>query len=464
MVKSERNSVITRPSEVRVKDFEEVSQGFTYELMKAEAERCINCKNAPCTTGCPVGVKIPQFIECLKKDDLDGAVKIIKLDNNLPSICGRVCPQEKQCEDKCIRKLKLGGSVAIGSLERFVGDYALSSNKAVAKNSCQKDYKVAVIGSGPSGLTCAADCAMAGLDVTIFEAFHEAGGVLVYGIPEFRLPKEGIVKKEIAQLIELGVKIKYNTVVGKTIKIQELLEEFDAIFIGTGAGLPSFMNIPGENLNGVYSANEFLTRVNLMKAFKKGADTPVYVGKNVAVVGAGNVAMDACRTAKRLGAENVYVVYRRSKEEMPARIEEIEHAIEEGIQLKLLTNPVRILGETKVEGIECVQMELGEPDSSGRRRPVEVPNSNFVIPVDEVIMSIGTRPNPLLTREYEALQTTKKGTLIINEETQETTVKNIFAGGDAVTGAATVILAMGAGKSAAHTIIARANSKEMRKN
>lgn len=462
MVKSERNSVITRPSEVRVKDFEEVSQGFTYELMKAEAERCINCKNAPCTTGCPVGVKIPQFIECLKRDDLDGAVKIIKLDNNLPSICGRVCPQEKQCEDKCIRKLKLGGSVAIGSLERFVGDYALANKHEVAKTACKKNFKVAVIGSGPSGLTCAADCAMAGLDVTIFEAFHEAGGVLVYGIPEFRLPKDGIVKKEIAQLVELGVKIKYNTVVGKTIKMQELLDEFDAIFIGTGAGLPSFMNIPGENLNGVYSANEFLTRVNLMKAFKKGADTPVYVGKNVAIVGAGNVAMDACRTAKRLGAQNVYVVYRRSKEEMPARGEEIEHAIEEGIELLLLTNPVKILGDTKVEGIECVKMELGEPDSSGRRRPVEIAGSNYVIPVDEVIMSIGTRPNPLLTREYAAFQTTKKGTLIINEETQETSVQNIFAGGDAVTGAATVILAMGAGKNAAKTIIARANSKQIK--
>ncbi len=461
MVKTERNKTITRPSEVRVKDFEEVSQGFTYELMKAEAERCINCKNAPCTSGCPVGVKIPEFIQCLKNDDLDGAVKIIKLDNNLPSICGRVCPQEKQCEDKCIRKLKLGGSVAIGSLERFVGDYALADSKPIPKPSKRLDYKVAVIGSGPSGLTCAADCANAGLDVTIFEAFHEAGGVLVYGIPEFRLPKDEIVKKEINKLTELGVKIKYNTVVGKTVTMQELLDEFDAVFIGTGAGLPSFMNIPGENLNGVYSANEFLTRVNLMKAFKKGSDTPVFIGKNVAVVGAGNVAMDAARTAKRLGADNVYIVYRRSKEEMPARIEEIEHAIEEGIQLQLLTNPTKILGETNVEGMECVKMELGEPDSSGRRRPVEIPNSEYVIPVDEVIMSIGTRPNPLLTREYADLQTTKRGTLIVNEDSQETSVQNIFAGGDAVTGAATVILAMGAGKNAAKTIIARANSKHV---
>ncbi len=461
MVKTERNKVITRPSEIRVKDFEEVSQGFTYELMKAEAERCINCKNAPCTTGCPVGVKIPEFIQCLKNDDLDGAVKIIKLDNNLPSICGRVCPQEKQCEDKCIRKLKLGGAVAIGSLERYVGDYALADNKVATPPTKKIDYKVAVIGSGPSGLTVAADCANAGLDVTIFEAFHEAGGVLVYGIPEFRLPKEEIVKKEINKLIELGVKIKYNTVVGKTIKIEELIEEFDAIFIGTGAGLPSFMNIPGENLNGVYSANEFLTRVNLMKAFKKDSDTPIYVGKNVAIVGAGNVAMDAARTAKRLGAENVYIVYRRSKEEMPARIEEIEHAIEEGIQLQLLTNPTKILGETNVEGMKCVKMELGEPDASGRRRPVEIKNSEYILNVDEVIMSIGTRPNPLLTREFAELQTTKRGTLIINEETQETSVNNIFAGGDAVTGAATVILAMGAGKNAAKTIIARANSKNI---
>lgn len=461
MVKTERNQTITRPSEIRVKDFEEVSLGFTKELMKAEAERCINCKNAPCTTGCPVGVKIPEFIQCLKNDDLDGAVKIIKLDNNLPSICGRVCPQEKQCEDKCIRKLKLGGSVAIGSLERYVGDYALNDNKPIAKPTKKLDYKVAVIGSGPSGLTCAADCANAGLDVTIFEAFHQAGGVLVYGIPEFRLPKDEIVKKEISKLIELGVKIKYNTVIGKTIKIEELQDEFDAIFIGTGAGLPSFMNIPGENLNGVYSANEFLTRVNLMKAFKNNADTPVFVGKNVAIVGAGNVAMDAARTAKRLGADNVYIVYRRSKEEMPARIEEIEHAIEEGIELKLLTNPTKILGDQYVEGMECVQMQLGEPDASGRRRPVEIPNSNFVLPVDEVIMSIGTRPNPLLTNEYKALETTKRGTLIVNEDTQETVVKNIFAGGDAVTGAATVILAMGAGKNAAKTIIARACDKNI---
>lgn len=460
MVKTERHNVITRPAEERIHDFAEVSQGFTYELMKAEAERCINCKNAPCMQGCPVSVRIPEFIECLKNDDLQGAVKVIKLTNNLPSICGRVCPQEKQCEDRCVRKVKLGGSVAIGALERYVGDYALQDKTPIDAPTCKSNFKVAIIGSGPSGLTCAADCANAGLDVTIFEAFHKAGGVLVYGIPEFRLPKDEVVKKEIDKLIQLGVKIEFNTVIGKTIKMQELLQKFDAIFIGTGAGLPMFMNIKGENLNGVYSANEFLTRVNLMKAFKADSATPLYVGKNVAIVGAGNVAMDAARTAKRLGAENVSIVYRRSKDEMPARVEEIEHAIEEGIKLELLTNPVEILGETFVTGMKCVRMELGEPDTSGRRRPVEIENSEFVMPVDEVIMSIGTRPNPLLTSEFKELETSKRGTLVINEETQETSVKNIFAGGDAVTGAATVILAMGAGKKAAHTIIERAKCKE----
>lgn len=459
MVNTNRNHVITRDSMERIKDFKEVSQGFTYELMKAEAERCIDCKNAPCTKGCPVGVKIPDFIRCLKNDDMDGAVKAIKLDNNLPSICGRVCPQEKQCEEKCVRKLKLGGSVAIGALERYVGDYALAKNEKVAPPSEKLDFKVAVIGSGPAGLTCAADCANAGLDVTIFEAFHKAGGVLVYGIPEFRLPKDEVVKKEIEKLVDLGVKFKFNTVIGKTIKMEELLEEFDAVFIGTGAGLPVFMNIPGENLNGVYSANEFLTRVNLMKAYKKGSDTPVYCGKSVAVVGAGNVAMDAARTAKRLGAEHVYIVYRRGREEMPARLEEIEHAVEEGIELKLLTNPIEILGENFVSGMKCVEMELGAPDESGRCRPVVVPNSEYILDVDEVIMSIGTRPNPLLVSEFSELETNKHGTLVVNEETQETNVENVFAGGDAVTGAATVILAMGAGKQAGKTIIERAKAK-----
>ncbi len=459
MVKTERNNVIVRDGDVRIKDFAEVSEGFTYELMKAEAERCINCKNAPCTKGCPVGVKIPQFIKCLQEDDLDGAVRAIKIDNNLPSICGRVCPQEKQCEELCVRKLKLGGSVAIGGLERYVGDYALAKNEKAVPSTIKLDYKVAVVGSGPAGLTCAADCTMAGLDVTIYEAFHKAGGVLTYGIPEFRLPKDEIVKKEIAKLEEIGVKIVYNTVIGKTIRMEDLLEDFDAVFIGTGAGLPVFMNIPGENLNGVYSANEFLTRVNLMKAYLPDSDTPVFCGNSVAVCGAGNVAMDAARTAKRLGAEHVFVVYRRGRDEMPARAEEIEHAIEEGIELKLLTNPTEVLGDTHVTGMKCVEMELGAPDASGRCRPVVKADSEFVLDVDQVIMSIGTRPNPLLVNEYSALEINKWGTLVVNEETQETSVDNVFAGGDAVTGAATVILAMGAGKQAGATIIARAIAK-----
>lgn len=461
MNNSERNSVLTREGKERVKDFDEVSLGFTKEIMKNEAERCINCKNAPCMKGCPVGVRIPEFITCLKNDDLDGAVRTIKATNNLPSICGRVCPQEKQCEGLCIRRAKLGGSVAIGALERYVGDYALSKDEAIdMSNVDMMPYKVAVIGSGPAGLTCAIDCAMAGLDVTVYEAFHRAGGVLTYGIPEFRLPKDSVVKKEIAKLEQAGVKIKLNTIIGKTILMEEILAEFDAVFIGTGAGLPMFMNIPGEGLNGVYSANEFLTRVNLMKAYVVGSDTPVYCGNSVAVVGAGNVAMDAARTAKRLGADKVYVIYRRSRDEMPAREEEIEHAIEEGIELLLLNNPIAILGDESgiVNGIKCVKMELGEPDASGRRSPIEVQGSEFVLSVDEVIMSIGTRPNPMLIKDAKALAVNKKGTLIVDEATQETNIKNVFAGGDAVTGAATVILAMGAGKQAGIQIIERAKA------
>lgn len=459
MLTTNRNQQIVRPGEERIKDFKEVSQGFTYELMKAEAERCIGCKNAPCVAGCPVGVRIPEFIQCLKEDNLEEAVRVIKSTNNLPSICGRVCPQEKQCENKCIRKLKLGGAVAIGALERFVGDYALAKNVIPENNGEKLDYKVAVIGSGPSGLTVAADCAMAGLKVTMFEAFHKAGGVLVYGIPEFRLPKEEIVQKEIDNLLALGVDLQCDMVIGKTLFMEDLLNEYDAIFIGTGAGLPVFMNIKGENLNGVYSANEFLTRVNLMKAYKEDTDTPVFCGRNVAIVGAGNVAMDAARTAKRLGAENVYLVYRRGREEMPARAEEIEHALEEGIELRLLTNSLEILGETAVEGMKCIKMELGPPDESGRRRPVEIEGSEYILPVDQVIMSIGTRPNPLLTSSFKEINTTRRGTIVTDEITQETTVDNIFAGGDAVTGAATVILAMGAGKLASKTIIERAIEK-----
>lgn len=455
-----RNNCIIRDAKERIKDFKEVSEGFTYELMMNEASRCLDCKNAPCMKGCPVSVRIPEFIGRLKENDLDGAVKVIKLTNNLPSICGRVCPQEKQCEGLCVRKAKLGGSVAIGALERFVGDYALK-NPSIIEAAIEKlPFKVAVIGSGPAGLTCAVDCALAGLDVTVFEAFHRAGGVLTYGIPEFRLPKDDVVKKEIAKLEEVGVKIKLNTVVGKTIFMDEIRDEYDAVFIGTGAGLPQFMNIPGEGLNGVGSANEFLTRVNLMKAYLPDSDTPVYCGKKVAVVGAGNVAMDAARTAKRLGADEVSIIYRRSREEMPARAEEIEHAVEEGIELKLLNNPVEILGENgRVVGIKCVKMELGEPDASGRRSPVVIEGSEYVIDVDQVIMSIGTRPNPLLIKDAKDLEVSKRGTLIINESTQETNLDNVFAGGDAVTGAATVILAMGAGKQAGKTIIERAKAK-----
>ncbi|MEG1394222.1 MAG: NADPH-dependent glutamate synthase [Clostridia bacterium] len=447
-----RNNTTQQEPQVRVTNFDEVSLGFDEATMREEASRCLNCKNAPCRTGCPVGIDIPSFIDKLNQGDKDGALAVISKESLLPAICGRVCPQERQCEEKCIRKLKLGGSVAIGALERYVGDYGLQKGAGDLKPAPSCGKKVAVVGSGPSGLACAADCAQKGMQVTIFEAFHKVGGVLVYGIPEFRLPKEKVVAKEIDKLKALGVEIKLNMVVGKTITMQELQDEFDAIFIGVGAGLPMFMNIPGENLNGVYSANEFLTRVNLMQAYKADSVTPVYCGKRVAVVGAGNVAMDACRTAKRIGGGEVYIIYRRSREEMPAREEEIVHAQEEGIKFCLLTNPVEILGENgRVCGLKCVRMELGAPDQSGRRSPVVIPNSEYILDVDQVIISLGTSPNPNIKNSFKGLNLSPKGTIIVNES-EMTNIDGIYAGGDAVTGAATVILAMGAGRKAAKAI------------
>ena len=444
-------------AKVRACNFMEVNRGYDYETALVEAERCLHCKDARCVAGCPVGVNIPAFISKLHEGDIMGAGEIIKLNNSLPAICGRVCPQESQCEAKCVRGMsdKLGGAVAIGALERFVADYCLEHSQPLLRAPFN-GKSVAVIGSGPAGLTCAGMLAKFGCKVTVYEAFHKAGGVLVYGIPEFRLPKV-LVEKEIDTLRGLGVEIVLNTVIGKTIMIEELLENNDAIFIGTGAGLPMFMNIPGESLNGVYSANEYLTRVNLMKAYDPNSPTPIVVGKKVVVVGAGNVAMDAARTAIRLGAESVKVVYRRSRAEMPARREEIDHAEEEGIEFILLTNPTEIIGDKKVEGIKCVKMKLGEPDQTGRRRPEVVSGSEFVIESDQVIMSLGTTPNPLLKKSTDKLQTTKRGTIIVNEETLESSMPNVYAGGDVVTGAATVILAMSAGKKAANSILERLN-------
>ena len=449
-----RYKVRTQEPEERIKNFKEVSLGFDDETASLEAQRCINCKNPQCVQGCPVNINIPGFIAKLKQNDKDGALAIINESSLLPAICGRVCPQERQCEERCVRKLKLGGSVAIGALERYVGDYGLQKGNADIQKPAKNGKRVAVVGSGPSGLACAADCAKAGFDVTIFEAFHKAGGVLTYGIPEFRLPKEKVVQKEIAKLDALGVNFKLNTIVGKTITFEELEDEFDAIFIGSGAGLPMFMNIPGENLNGVSSANEFLTRSNLMGAYKADAITPIYCGKKVAVIGAGNVAMDAARTAKRIGGGEVYIIYRRGRDEMPARAEEIEHAEEEGIKLVLLTNPVEMLGDKQVTALKCVKMALGEPDASGRRRPEPIPGSEFEIEVDQVIVALGTSPNPIIKNSANGLfEFAKKGTIVVNEETNETTREGIYAGGDAVTGAATVILAMGAGRKAAKAII-----------
>ncbi len=438
----------------RAANFEEVCLGYNLEEAKEEASRCINCKNAQCVKGCPVAINIPGFIEQVKEGNIENAYQIISESSALPAICGRVCPQESQCEGKCIRGIK-GEPVSIGKLERFVADWASENNIKPAVTAEKKNKKVAVIGSGPSGLTCAGDLAKMGYDVTIFEALHEAGGVLVYGIPEFRLPKEKVVAKEIENVKALGVKIETNVVVGKAITIDELLEDegFSAVFIGSGAGLPKFMGIPGETANGVFSANEYLTRSNLMKAFDENSTTPIMKGKKVAVVGGGNVAMDAARTALRLGSE-VHIVYRRSEEELPARVEEVHHAKEEGIIFDLLTNPVEILKDENgwVSGIKCIRMELGEPDASGRRRPVEVAGSEFVIDVDTVIMSLGTSPNPLISSTTEGLEVNKWKCIVANEENGATSKGGVYAGGDAVTGAATVILAMGAGKAAAKGI------------
>jgi glutamate synthase (NADPH/NADH) small chain len=441
-------------AKVRATNFEEVCLGYNQEEAMCEATRCINCKNAQCIKGCPVAINIPAFIEQVKLGNIEEAYKIISESSSLPAVCGRVCPQESQCEGKCIRGIK-GDPISIGKLERFVADWARENNIKPTPAKEKNGKKVAVIGSGPAGLTCAGDLAKLGYDVTIFEALHEAGGVLVYGIPEFRLPKEDVVAKEIANVESLGVKIEKNVIVGKSVTIDELIEDegFEAVFIGSGAGLPKFMGIPGENANGVFSANEYLTRSNLMKAFNEDSNTPIMRGKKVAVVGGGNVAMDAARTALRLGAE-VHIVYRRSEEELPARVEEVHHAKEEGIIFDLLTNPTEILEDENnwVRGIKCIKMELGEPDASGRRRPVEIPNSEFEMELDTVIMSLGTSPNPLISSTTEGLEVNKWKCIVADEEFGKTTKEGVFAGGDAVTGAATVILAMGAGKAAAKGI------------
>jgi len=440
--------------QVRARNFEEVCYGYTLEEAQAEASRCLNCKNAQCMKGCPVSIDIPGFIQQIKEGNIEEAYNIISKSSALPAVCGRVCPQETQCEGKCIRGIK-GEAVSIGKLERFVADYAMEHGLKPKKEKEANGIKVAVIGSGPSGLTCAGDLAKLGYDVTIFEALHQAGGVLVYGIPEFRLPKERVVAKEIENVKALGVKIETNVVVGRSVTIDELMEKegFRAVFIGSGAGLPRFMNIPGETLNGVFSANEYLTRSNLMKSFREDSTTPIMKSKKVAVVGGGNVAMDAARTALRLGAE-VHIVYRRGEEELPARVEEVHHAKEEGIIFDLLTNPVEIIGDDKgwVKAIKCVKMELGEPDESGRRSPVEVKGSEFEIEVDTVIMSLGTSPNPLISMTTKGLDTNKKKCIVAEENTGKTSREGVYAGGDAVTGAATVILAMGAGKEAAKAI------------
>lgn len=450
----DKNPMPEQAPDVRNKNFLEVTTGYTAEMAIDEAQRCLNCKNKPCMQGCPVSVKIPEFLNYMKDGDFEGAYQKIKETNALPAVCGRVCPQEKQCESKCVRGIK-GEPVGIGRLERFAADYHMANVEDEIVIPEPNGMKVAVVGSGPSGLTVAGDLAKRGYAVTVYEAFHTAGGVLMYGIPEFRLPKD-IVQKEISTLKKMGVDIQTNVIIGRTLTVDELFNDmgYDAVYIGSGAGLPRFMGIEGESLNGVYSANEFLTRINLMKGYKfPEYDTPVYVGKNVAVLGGGNVAMDAARSAKRLGAENVYIVYRRGKEELPARKEEVMHAEEEGIIFKLLQNPTKILGtdEGWVDGMEVIHMELGEPDESGRRSPIEVPGSEEVLDIDTVVVAIGQTPNPLIRQTTDGLETNKRG-CIIADENGLTTKEKVYAGGDVVTGAATVILAMGAGKKAAEAI------------
>jgi glutamate synthase (NADPH/NADH) small chain len=454
MDRMKKTPIKEQDPKIRSTNFEEVCLGYSKEEAVEEASRCLNCKNPKCVGDCPVAINIPEFIAKVKEENFEEAAKIIAKSSALPAVCGRVCPQESQCEGKCVLGIK-GDAVAIGKLERFVADWSRENNVDLSETKPKNGKKVAVIGSGPAGLTCAGDLAKLGYEVTIFEALHEAGGVLVYGIPEFRLPKETVVKHEVENVKKLGVKIETNVIVGRTVTIDQLLEEegFEAIFIGSGAGLPKFMGIPGENLNGVFSANEFLTRNNLMKAFKAEYDTPIKVGKKVAVVGGGNVAMDAARTALRLGAE-VHIVYRRSEAELPARVEEVHHAKEEGVILDILTNPTEILGDENgwVKGMKCVRMELGEPDASGRRRPVVMEGSEFIMDVDTVIMSLGTSPNPLISSTTKGLEINKHKCIIAEEETGLTSKSGVYAGGDAVTGAATVILAMEAGKKAAKAI------------
>ena len=465
-----KNPMPSQAPEVRAHNFDEVALGYEAAAAVDEANRCLHCKNQPCVAGCPVNIHIPEFIAKIKEGDFEGAYRIIHESSSLPAVCGRVCPQETQCEQKCVRGIK-GEPVGIGRLERFVADYHNAHADTPISPAAPNGHRVAVIGAGPSGLTCAGDLAKKGYAVTVFEALHTAGGVLVYGIPEFRLPKT-IVQKEVDTLRAMGVDIQTNVVIGKTLTVDELFEKgYEAVFIGSGAGLPNFMNIPGESLKGVYSANEFLTRSNLMKAYREDPVTPIMKGGKVAVVGGGNVAMDAARTALRLGAEKVYIVYRRSMEELPARREEVEHAIEEGVEMKLLNNPVEILGYHNPEdrrdpkngfvvGMKCIRMELGEPDERGRRRPVPIPDSEFVLDVDTVIISIGTSPNPLIKSTTAGLEVNRRGGIIVTEETGQTSKEGVFAGGDAVTGAATVISAMGAGKTAATAIDAYLTGKK----